>query len=144
LPACFFLSVVLNRGGQARSYDVESLRVQGSARVLKLRGVDSIGAAEALAGAEIQVPDEAAPPLEEGRYLVADLIGCAVRTVSGEDLGAVVDVWEAGGAATLVVERPDGRELLLPFSARLVPEIDPARKSIVVDPPDGLLDLNEI
>jgi 16S rRNA processing protein RimM len=106
--------------------------------------VDSIGEAEALAGAEIQVPDEDARPLEAGRYLVADLIGCAVRTASGEELGAVVDVWEAGGAATLVVERPDGRELLLPFSARLVPEIDLARKTLVVDPPDGLLDLNEI
>jgi 16S rRNA processing protein RimM len=107
--------------------------------------VDTIGAAEALAGAEIQVPEGDLEPLESGQVFVADLLGCAVVTLDGRPLGPVIDVWEAGGAATLVVERPkDGAELLIPLSETVCPVIDTAAKRIVVDPPDGLLDLNEI
>jgi 16S rRNA processing protein RimM len=107
--------------------------------------VDTIGAAEALAGAEIQVPEGGLEPLESGRMFVADLLGCAVETLDGRPLGLVVDVWEAGGAAVLVVERPEGKaELLIPLSETVCPVIDTAARRIVVDPPDGLLDLNEI
>jgi len=107
--------------------------------------VDTIGAAEALAGAEILVPEEGLEPLASGRIYVADLVGCSVVTVDGRPLGPVTDVLEAGGAAVLVVERPEtGDELLIPLSEAVCPVIDTAAKRIVVDPPDGLLDLNEI
>jgi 16S rRNA processing protein RimM len=107
--------------------------------------VDTIGAAEALAGAAILVPEDGLEPLESGRIFVADLIGCAVVTLEGRPLGPVVDVWEAGGSAVLVVERPeDGAELLIPLCEAVCPVVDTAAKRIVVDPPDGLLDLNEI
>jgi 16S rRNA processing protein RimM len=107
--------------------------------------VDSIGAAEALAGAEILVPEDGLAPLESGRMYVADLVGCSVATLDGRLLGPVVDVWEAGGAAVLVIARSaDGKELLIPLSETVCPVIDTAAKCIVVDPPDGLLDLNEI
>ncbi len=107
--------------------------------------MDTIGAAEGLAGAEILVPEDGMAPLESGRVFVADLVGCAVVTVDGRPLGPVVDVWEAGGAAVLVVERPEtGAELLIPLSEAVCPVIDTAAKRIVIDPPDGLLDLNEI
>ena len=124
---------------------MESLTSLRNGFVLKLGGVDSIGAAEALAGAEIQVPEEELTELESGRIYVADLVGCTAVTLDGRPLGPVVDVWEAGGAATLVVARiGDGKELLIPLSETVCPVIDTAAKRIVVDPPDGLLDLNEI
>jgi len=137
--------VFLKFRGEAREYPVESLTSLRNGFVLKLGGVDTIGAAEALAGAEIQVPEGDLEPLESGQVFVADLLGCAVVTLDGRPLGPVIDVWEAGGAATLVVERPkDGAELLIPLSETVCPVIDTAAKRIVVDPPDGLLDLNEI
>lgn len=124
---------------------MESLTSLRNGFVLKLGGVDSIGAAEALAGAEIQVPEEGLAPLEDGRIYVADLVGCAVAALDGRALGSVVDVWEAGGAAVLVVNRAgDGKEILIPLSRTVCPVIDTAARRIVVDPPDGLLDLNEI
>ena len=107
--------------------------------------MDTIGQAEALAGCEICVPGEKAVPLADGRFLVADLIGCAVATAGGRALGVVTDVWESGGAAVLVVKREDGSgERLIPLSAAVCPVIDIAARRIEVDPPDGLLDLNEI
>ena len=112
--------------------------------MLKLRGVESIGQAEALAGSEILVPEDGLPDRDADRYPVADLVGCAVTAVGGEPWGVVTDVWESGGAAVLVVGGAGGRETLVPFSAALCPVIDTAGKRITVDPPDGLLDLNEI
>jgi 16S rRNA processing protein RimM len=131
--------------GEAREYPVESLTSQGNGFVLKLGGVDTIGAAEALAGAEILVPEDGLEPLESGRVFVADLIGCAVVAIDGRPLGEVGDVWETGGSAVLVVERPaGGSEILIPLSEVICPVIDTKARRIVVDPPDGLLDLNEI
>lgn len=56
----------------------------------------------------------------------------------------VRDVLESGGAAVLVVARPDGREALVPLGAPICRQIDTAGKRILIDPPDGLWDLNEI
>jgi 16S rRNA processing protein RimM len=106
--------------------------------------VDTIGQAEALAGSEIVVPEEALPSPAADRHYVADLVGCEVATRGGDAWGAVADVLEAGGAAVLVVRRADGREAFVPLAAAVCPVIDTAAKRIVIDPPDGLWDLNEI
>jgi 16S rRNA processing protein RimM len=106
--------------------------------------VDSIGQAELLAGCDIVVFDAALPGPAEGLYEVADLVGCVVEPRQGPPWGVVKDVWESGGAAVLVVARPDGGEVLIPLGAAVCPEIDVAAKRIVIDPPDGLWDLNEI
>ncbi len=97
-----------------------------------------------MAGSEIVVPEEALPERAADRYPVADLIGCLVTGPGGETWGVVTDVLESGGAAVLVIDGPGGRETMVPFSAALCPVIDTAGKRITVDPPDGLLDLNEI
>jgi 16S rRNA processing protein RimM len=107
--------------------------------------VDTIGQAEALSGAEILVAEESRAPLESGLYFVDDLVGCAVTTREGVRIGLVTGVWEAGGSALLVVERgAGGAEVFIPLSGAICPVIDTAAKAIVIDPPDGLLDLNEI
>lgn len=54
-------------------------------------------------------------------------------------------VWETGGAPLLVLDAEKGKaEIYIPFSRTICPEIDVRAKRIVIDPPDGLLDLNEI
>jgi 16S rRNA processing protein RimM len=106
--------------------------------------VESIGQAEVLAGSEIVVPEDALPEPSGDRYAVADLVGCNVTGPGGRVWGVVTDVMESGGAAVLVIDRPGGRETLVPFSAALCPVIDTAGKRITIDPPDGLWDLNEI
>ncbi|MCX6559621.1 MAG: ribosome maturation factor RimM [Candidatus Aminicenantes bacterium] len=127
-----------------REYRVESLTQRPGGSVLKLRGVDSIGQAEALAGCEIVVPEEAMPSPAADRHYIADLVGCRVATSGGEAWGVVAEVMEAGGAAVLVVQRADGREALVPLASAVCPVIETAAKRIVIDPPDGLWDLNEI
>ena len=139
------MEVFLSRRGNARAYAVESFHPHKNAHILKLQGVDTIGEAEALSGSDILVSEASLEPLGEDRHFIDDLQGCVVSTLEGADLGRVADVLEAGGSVVLVVERAaGGRELLIPFCSTVCPVIDTAAKRIVIDPPDGLLDLNEI
>jgi 16S rRNA processing protein RimM len=98
-----------------------------------------------LAGREIYGHDEDIAPPAEGEFLLEDLAGCLVTTRDGRTAGRVKTVLETGGAPLLVLEPEEGKnEIYVPFSRTICPEIDVRAKRIVIDPPDGLLDLNEI
>jgi 16S rRNA processing protein RimM len=72
-------------------------------------------AAEALRGRLVTVPRSALPPLEEGEYYHADLIGLPCESSSGEPLGTVVAVEDFGAGDILEIEKPDGRRTMVPF-----------------------------
>jgi 16S rRNA processing protein RimM len=128
----------LNVGGATRSVTVEDAWVHQGRAVLKFAGVDSIGDAEALAGGEIRAEPG---PLDEGEYLVADLIGCELYD-RGERVGVVTEFQETGGTPLLVVETTGG-ELLVPFVKAICREIRTADRRIEAELPEGLRDLNQ-
>ena len=84
-------------------------------------------AAEALRGTVLTVPRSALPPLEEGEYYHADLIGLAAVSDAGEPLGTVVAVENFGAGDVLEIERPDGRRFMVPMRDEAVPEWDAQR-----------------
>jgi 16S rRNA processing protein RimM len=69
-----------------------------------------------------------------------DLIGLAAQTADGRALGLVTDVLHPPGADLLTID-VDGQDVLVPFVAAIVPVVDVAGGRIVVDPPEGLLEL---
>ena len=69
------------------------------------------------------------------------LIGCIVETRAGETVGRVVRV-EGGAAASLLVVQGRRREVLVPLAEEICVSIDPGARRIVIEPPEGLLDLN--
>jgi 16S rRNA processing protein RimM len=99
-------------------------------------------AAEALRGT-LLVADSATsePATDPDEFWDHDLVGLAAMTLDGSRLGAVAEVLHPPGADLLVIDGPDGREILVPFVRAIVPEVDVARGHVVIDPPDGLLDL---
>ncbi|MCC5860100.1 MAG: ribosome maturation factor RimM [Ectothiorhodospiraceae bacterium] len=103
----------LGRGAQWAAYELSDGRMQGKSVVALLSGVESREAAESLKGREIAVPRDELPPLPEGEYYWADLIGLRVRTVDGVDLGVVDHLIQTGANDVLVV-RGD-RERLIPM-----------------------------
>jgi 16S rRNA processing protein RimM len=128
-----------------REYEVERIAPYKSSHLLKLKGVEGLAQADALAGFDILVPEAAVRPAEEGTIYDLDLVDCAVELEDGRPVGRVVGVQETGGTAFLVIAGPDaGEEILVPLSAAICRLIDTAGKRIVIDPPDGLLDLNAI
>lgn len=90
-------------------------------------------AAENLRGTVLTVPRSALPPLEEGEYYHADLIGLAAVSDAGEPLGTVIAVENFGAGDILEIERPDGKRFMVPMRADAVPEWDTERLVIRAD-----------
>jgi 16S rRNA processing protein RimM len=70
-------------------------------------------------------------------------MGSRVVTVGGADVGEVEALLEAGGQTLLVVRR-GGEDVYVPFVEPILVRFDAETREIVIDPPDGLLELNEI
>ncbi len=79
-------------------------------------------AAEALRGTVLAVPRSTLPPLADGEYYYADLIGLPAVSTTGEDLGRCVAVDNYGAGDILEIERPDKKRFMVPMKAESVPE----------------------
>jgi len=110
--------------------------------VFKFKGIDDIGSAEPYVGCWIQIPAGDAMPLPEGTYYDHDLIGCSVRDTRGNSLGVVDEILRIAGNSQLVVKSP-GREYLIPAVESICIRISIEEKQILVDPPEGLMDLGK-
>ncbi len=131
--------VYLFGAGEPERLEVESTWFHRGALVFKFRGVDTISDAERFVGAEVRIPAAERDPLEPGEFYQSDLIGCElVDRRTGATLGRVENWQDAGGAGLLVVEG----DRLIPFARSICVEIDVAAKRILVELPEGLLDLN--
>lgn len=133
--------------GLPRKLEIVAARFHRGRPVLTLGGVETMDQAEALAGVELRVPKSDLPPLPEGSFYHHALTGCAVRTVDGAEVGTVTGVSAAAGAHRLLVRRGGDAagaagEIDLPLVDAICVEVDPERRLIVVDPPEGLLELN--
>jgi 16S rRNA processing protein RimM len=108
-----------------------------------LRGVETITQAEELVGAEVLVPEDALPiPLEDECYF-HEIEGFSVVTEDGTEIGEIKDMISVPGNDLLVVAASGG-EVLIPFASPICRSLDRERRRLVIDPPSGLLDLNEI
>ncbi|MDQ1740515.1 MAG: rRNA processing protein RimM [Pseudonocardiales bacterium] len=120
---------------------VESARDHSGKLVVHFAGVDDRNAVEALRGTVLLMPARARPVIEDpDEFYDTDLIGLAVRTVQGRQLGAVTDVLHSPAGSLLAID-VDGHEVLVPFRTEFVPVVDLAAGLAEIDPPDGLLDL---
>jgi 16S rRNA processing protein RimM len=111
-------------------------------RVFKFRGVDSIDSAEGYLGCWIMIPSDQAVQLPRGTYFDHDLIGCTVEDIHGNRLGIVTEILRIAGNSQLVVQDLD-REHLIPAVESICIRISIEDKRILVDPPEGLMDLNK-
>ena len=94
-------------------------------------------AAEKLRGTLLTVPRSALPPLAEGEYYHADLIGLAAVSDAGEALGTVIAVENFGAGDILEIERPDGKRFMVPMTNAAVPEWDDQRVVIAAEFAEG-------
>lgn len=129
-------------GGERQVVKLEGYWFHQSRVVLKLAGYDDSETARAFVGHEFAVPEEDRVPLPEGHYYDWELRDFVVATADGKPIGQVRDVMRIGaGVEMLVVVNHDRREHLIPMVQSIVLEIDVPGKRIVIDPPEGLLEL---
>jgi len=108
--------------------------------LVKFDDVRDRTAAEAMAGRYLLVPLAELEPLEEGEYYYHQLLGLEVVTRDGERVGCVREVYETAPAHLLEVTG-EGKPHLIPFTARIVRQVDLEARRIVIEPPPGLLEL---
>lgn len=107
--------------------------------LISLDGITTPEQAAAFRGADLYVPAEDAPPLEQDWYYHFQLIGLNVVTDDGRDLGVLVQVLETGANDVYII-RNDAREYLIPAIADVVQEVDLDAKRMTIHALPGLLD----
>jgi 16S rRNA processing protein RimM len=132
--------VLVSPTGERTVARLENYWFQNDRVVLKLADYDDVEAARQLVGFKFGVPEAERVPLPSDQYYDWELEGCTV-TVGSESIGKVQSVIRTGGAEILAIADENGKESLIPLVDSIVVEIDAAAKTIVVDPPEGLLDL---
>jgi len=116
--------------------------------VLHFAGVDSISAAEELAGLVVAIPREERMPLSGDEVYIGDLIGCVLVDVTHDEqrvIGEIEDVDRtAGHVAVLVVKSPDqsSEEILIPFAKEYLRCVDVEAKRVEMALPEGLVEIN--
>lgn len=133
--------LVKTRDGRIRPLIIETVRFQKARPVVGFSGVETINDADALAGAELKVPESEITALPDRAFYQHDLVGCEVATRDGDMVGRVTAVEGPFGQNRLVVDR-EGREVLIPLIDTICVAVDTISRRIVIDPPEGLLELN--
>ena len=114
-----------------RDMALKDVKGGGKTAIVRFEGISERTAAEALRGSLVEIDRDRLPPLEEGEYYHADLIGLPCVDEGGKLLGTVVAVENFGAGDLLEVGRPDGKRSLIPFREPIA-RFDEER--IVLDP----------
>lgn len=128
------------RGATPEAFRIADVRFHQRRPVLRFEGVESIDEAEALGRGDLRADPSGFEPLPPDTFRHSDLVGCEVTRRSGEPVGRVIRVDGQMTNSLLVVATRRG-EALVPLAEPICVEIDPAARRIVIDPPEGLLDL---
>ena len=100
---------------------LKSVRPGNNGAIARFAEVTDRNAAEALRGTELTITREELPPLGEGEYYHADLLGLNAVSESGEPVGTIVTVENFGAGDVLEIEKPDGKRFMVPMLRKPCP-----------------------
>ncbi len=124
---------------QNTEYEIESIKYYKDQVILKLSGIDTVEQAETLKNQTVYAEKDALPPLPEGVFYIADLIGVKAYLEDGSYVGEVTDVLQNGPTDILELKQEDGSQLLIPRVKEFVPYISVTDKKMTITPIEGLL-----
>lgn len=134
-----------SRGGTETQVVVESVRPHGGRLLIRLQGVADRDAADALRGGLFVVDSAELPPISDpDEFYDHQLEGLAVRTVNGREVGTIAEVLHTAAGELLSVRDADGAEVLVPFVSAIVTSVSLPDGTVLIDPPEGLLDLDSL
>ena len=110
---------------------LKDVRAGNKTAIARFEGVASREAAEALRGSLVEIDREALPPLTDGEYYHADLIGLPCVDGDGNAVGKVATIEDFGAGELLDIEKPDGKRSLIPYRDGIA---DLVNGQIVLDP----------
>ena len=135
-PLAFVEYGPLESEDRKQRFKIEALRPAKDHFVARLSGVADRNAAEKLTNVKLYVPRDVLPDIEEDEtFYHADLIGLDAFTQDGAKFGTVATIHNFGAGDIVEIRRESGDLVMLPFTEIVVPEVDIAKKRIVVAPP---------
>lgn len=118
-----------------------SLRPHGNVAIVKIEGIESVEAANALRGKILYLKREDAK-LKEGQYFISELIGCTVFDADDEKTiyGKISDVSETGANDVWHIKSENGKEYLIPAIPSVIIHTDVEKQKVVIRPLKGIFD----
>lgn len=148
-PEGVYAPGVVLRGADARGREpdpespplrIETVRPSRRGYLVRFGGVEDRNDAELLRGRYLLRALDELEPLADDEVFYHQLVGMKVETVDGREVGTVREVYELRPADMLEVRTATGT-VLIPFVGHVVVEVHRDEGRLVVDPPEGLLDL---
>jgi len=137
------LTLIDEEKGGRLEVEIVGARLQKNVYVVKLKGFDNINDVEKYKGWTLKVSENDLVDLAEDEYYYHEIIGCAVVTEDGEELGTVAEILSPGANDVWVVQGKGGngrpKEILLPVIDEVLRKVDVANKTITVHLLEGLI-----
>ena len=135
--------VDLIAGTERRSMIVEKATVYGRLWMIKFKGIDTRDDGRLIGGSLMVIPRHERMPLPNNHFYHDQLVGLKVYDSGGELLGLIIDIISTGGHDLLLFEKDgqDNRNAMIPFVREFIKQVDLQTGRVIVDLPEGLLDL---
>lgn len=135
--------IICSMDGILVPFFIEEYRFRSdSTALMKLEGIDTAERARIFTNVDVYFPKQLAETAEEGELTWNYFVGFRMEDVNHGSLGEVIDV-DTSTVNTLFVVEHDGEELLVPAQEEFILGIDQEKRTITVELPEGLLDLDE-
>ncbi|MGX1264666.1 16S rRNA processing protein RimM [Rossellomorea marisflavi] len=126
-------------GKEPKPLTIASYRQHKNFDLLMFEGYSDINEVEGFKQGILKVDESQLQDLDEGEFYYHEIIGCMVKTTSGDELGVVKEVLSPGANDVWVVKAPRGKEHLIPYIEDIVKKVDISQKEIIIEPMEGLL-----
>lgn len=133
-------TVFAERDGAPAPMTVAAFRMHAGRPIVRFEPSATMNDAEALRGLELRVPESELGELPENVWYHHQLLGSRVRTKDGTDVGTVTAISGPTERSILVIDGPKG-QALVPLVAEFC-TVDVAGRTVEIDPPEGLLEVN--
>ena len=140
IDASMLKSVFIEMQGDLVPFFIESISVNGTKAFVKFEEIDSIEQAEDISKKILMLPKSERPKSGRGEFYEDEIIGFHVSDETLGALGSIEDIVTAGPNKLLLLDHA-GREVLIPINSPFIISINKSKKKIVVNLPEGFLDI---
>jgi len=133
-------SVFIQQDNQLVPFFISRIKISGEKAILNLEESNDIDSAQLLKGSALFLPLTALPKLDEDQFYFYEIIGFVIEDENLGEIGQVITVYDAGPQDLLAIDHKS-IEVLLPINDHTIIKVDKNKKQIIVNIPDGLLDI---
>jgi 16S rRNA processing protein RimM len=134
-------SIFLEKNGRLIPYFVNGLSLNGNKAIIKLEDINTIEDANLLRGHTLYIPKSVRPKLSKGEFYDDEIVGFIMKETTAGILGTITGVEQSGQNRLIQIKNEAGREILIPANGPFIKSINKSQKTILVELPEGFLDI---